>query len=161
MRRAIVEMLSNEEVKEIEEAFERYPAKRNVCLEALSIVNRHRGWVSDDAITDIADLLEMSPDEVDAVSTFYSLIFRKAVGRHVILICDGVSCWLLDYKSIVAHLGKTLGIGFGETTPDRRFTLLPAPCLGACDHAPVMIVDTDFHGDLTLEKVDEILKAYE
>lgn len=154
-------MLSNEEIKEITEAFERYPAKKNVCLEALSIVNRHRGWVSDDAIGDISDLLEMSSDEVDSVATFYSLIFRKEVGRHVILICDSVSCWLLDYKSIVAHLGRTLGIGFGETTSDGRFTLLPIPCLGACDHAPAMMVDTDFHGDLTPEKVDEILKSYE
>jgi NADH-quinone oxidoreductase subunit E len=154
-------MLSNEEVKEITEAFERYPTRRNVCLEALSIVNRHQGWVSDDAIADISDLLEMAPDEVDSVATFYSLIFRKPVGRHVILICDSVSCWLLDYKSLVAHLGETLGIGFGETTSDGRFTLLPIPCLGACDHAPAMMVDADFHGDLTPEKVDEILKSYE
>lgn len=154
-------MLSEDEVREITEAFERYPAKRNVCLEALSIVNRHQGWVSDDAIEDISDLLGMSQDEVDSVATFYNLIFRKPVGRHVILVCDSVSCWLLDYQSIVTHLSRTLGIGFGETTSDERFTLLPIPCLGACDRAPAMMVDADFHGDLTPEKVDEILESYE
>ncbi len=154
-------MLSEDEVREITEAFERYPAKRNVCLEALSIVNRHQGWVSDDAVEDISNLLGMSQDEVDSVATFYNLIFRKPVGRHVILVCDSVSCWLLDYQSIVAHLNRTLGIGFGETTSDERFTLLPIPCLGACDRAPAMMVDADFHGDLTPEKVDEILGSYE
>ena len=154
-------MLSAEETREIEEAFGRYPAKRNVCLEALGVVNRHRGWVSDEAIEDISRLLEMSPHEVDSVATFYSLIFRQKVGRHVILICDSVSCWLLDYEGIAAHLKQTLGIDFGETTSDGRFTLLPIPCLGACDHAPAMMVDTDFHGDLTPEKVDEILEGYE
>ena len=110
---------------------------------------------------DISNLLGMSQDEVDAVATFYNLIFRKPVGRHVILVCDSVSCWLLGYQSIVAPSDRTLGIGFGETTSDERFTLLPIPCLGACDHAPAMMVDDDFHGDLTPEKVDEILGSYE
>ena len=97
-----------------------------VCIEALKIVQRHRGWVSDDGLRDVADILDMTPDELDSVATFYNLIFRKPVGRHVILICDSVSCWIMGYERDPAtYLKERLGIGLGETTADGRFTLLP------------------------------------
>ena len=88
-------------------------------------MQRHRGWVSDESIQDIAELLEMSPTELDSISTFYNLIFRRPVGRHVMMVCDSVSCWIMGYDRLREHLSARLGVRMGETTPDNRFTLLP------------------------------------
>jgi NADH-quinone oxidoreductase subunit E len=153
-------MLSKEEINEINKETDQYPVKRIACIEALKIVQKHRRWVPDDAIKDLAIHLEMSAEEVDSIATFYNLIFRKPVGRNVILICDSVSCWLMGYESILEYLKETLGIGLGETTEDDRFTLLPIPCLGTCDHAPALIINNDLHSDLTPEKIKKILENY-
>ncbi len=153
-------MLTELERREIEVEMERYPTKQAVCIDAMKIVQRHRGWVSDESIRDIAGLLGMSPADLDGVATFYNLIYRTPVGRHVILICDSVSCWIMGYDGLREHLTRRLGIGFGETTPDSRFTLLPIVCLGACDHAPVMMVDNDLHANLDPAKIDAILEGY-
>lgn len=153
-------MLSEEERKEIEQEIQDYPYRHAVCIEALRIVQNHRRWISDENIRDIADFLEMSPEEVDSVATFYNLIFRKPVGTNVILICDSISCWVLGYQQIKDHLTSKLGIGFGETTADGKFTLLTIPCLGTCDHAPAMMIGNTLYRDLTTEKVDEILATF-
>jgi len=123
-------------------------------------VQRHRGWISDETLDEVADFLDMTPAELDSVATFYNLIFRKPVGRHVILLCDSVSCWIMGYESMLEYLKKRLGVGFGETTPDGRFTLLPHVCLGACDQAPAMMVDGDLHVELDPDKIDRILSMY-
>ena len=102
----------------------------------------------------------MSRDDLDSVATFYNLIYRKPVGRHVILLCNSVSCWILGYERLRQRLGERLGIQLGETTPDGRFTLLPIVCLGTCDHAPALMIDNDLHRDLTPESVDRILEEY-
>lgn len=153
-------MLTPEEIEEIQAEFQRYEQKRAVCIEALKIVQRRRGWVSDDALRDVARYLEMTADELDAVATFYNFIYRKPVGRHVILVCDSVSCWIMGYDRILARLKGRLGIGFGETTADGRFTLLPNVCLGACDHAPVMMIDEDLYLDVDPQMLDRILDQY-
>jgi NADH-quinone oxidoreductase subunit E len=153
-------MLSVEERTEIEAELPRYEQKRAVCLEALKIVQRHRGWVSDEALREVAEFLEMTPDELDGVATFYNLVFRKPVGRHVILLCDSVSCWIMGYEKLRRVLGDRLGISPGQTTPDGRFTLLPIVCLGTCDHAPALMIDNDLHQDVTPEQVDGILERY-
>jgi NADH-quinone oxidoreductase subunit E len=153
-------VLSPEERQEIEAELAHYPDKRAVCIDAMKVVQQHRGWVSDEALRDIAEFLEMSVDELDSVATFYNLIFRKPVGRHVIMVCDSVSCWIMGYDRVRDHLTSRLGIKLGETTPDGRFTLLPIVCLGTCDHAPAMMVDNDLHRDLDTEKIDSILEQY-
>ena len=153
-------MLTPEETREIEDELKQVPQKRGACIEALKIVQRHRGWVSDESVKDIAAFLEMSPDEVDNVATFYNLIYRRPVGKHIILLCDSISCWLMGYDRVREHLSAQLGIELGQTTSDDQFTLLPMPCLGACDHAPVMMIDTETYQDLDAHKVDEILRKY-
>ena len=152
--------LSAEERREIEAEFPRYPTRRAVCIDAMKIVQRHRGWVSDESLEDIAQLLEMSLDELDGVATFYNLLFRKPVGRHVVLLCDSVSCWIMGYDRLRERLCSKLGARLGETTADGRFTLLPIVCLGACDHAPAMMVDEDLHRDLDPEKAEQALENY-
>ncbi len=153
-------MLSEKEIKEIEEHFAHYPRKQAAVIEALKVVQSHRGYVSDENVLDIAHLLEMTPEEVDSVATFYNLIFRKPVGEHVILMCDSISCWIMGYENLKDHLSRKLGIDIGQTTKDNRFTLLTIPCLGACDRAPAMMVDNELYGNLTPEKIDEILEKY-
>ena len=154
-------MLSEEERREIEAEVANYEQKKAACIDAMKIVQEHRGWVSDEAIQDLAGFLEMSPDELDSVATFYNLIYRKPVGRHVILVCDSVSCWIMGYDPIREQLSSRLGIGLGETTKDGRFTLLPIVCLGTCDHAPAMMVDDELYGDLDPARIDEILAKHE
>jgi NADH-quinone oxidoreductase subunit E len=153
-------MLSDAERRSIEAELQHYEQKRAGCIAALKIVQRHRGWVSDESIHDIAGLLEMTPDELDSVATFYNLIFRKPVGRHVILLCDSVSCWIMGYVRLREHLQARLGIDFGEISRDGQFTLLPVPCLGTCDHAPALMIGDELYRDLTAEKLDEVLDRY-
>ena len=153
-------MLTTEEIDAIEAEAEHYPKREAVCIDALKIVQRRRGWVSDESLRDIAAHLGMSPTDLDSVATFYNLIFRRPVGRHVIMVCDSVSCWIMGHERIRKHLNERLGIEYGQTTPDNRFTLLPIVCLGCCDHAPAMMVDTDLHGDLDPQRIDTQLEKY-
>ncbi len=153
-------MLTSEERAEIEAEFAHYPTRQAVCIDAMKIVQKHRGWISDDALRDIGELLGMSTADLDGVATFYNLLFRQPVGRHVIYLCDSVSCWIMGSDRQCSHLSERLKIAPGETTADGRFTLLPIVCLGACDRAPVMMIDDDMHFDLTLERTDQALERY-
>jgi NADH-quinone oxidoreductase subunit E len=153
-------MLTEEEKKEIDAEVQDNEKKHAACVGAMKVIQKKRGWVSDEAIKDISELLRMSPDELDGVATFYSLIFRKPVGRHVILICDSVSCWVMGYERIIEYLKKKIGIEFGETSADGKFTLLPVACLGLCAQSPAMVVDNEVYGDLNEDRIDEILKKY-
>lgn len=154
-------MLTKSEREEIEQELGHYPTKRAACVEALKVVQRRHGWVSDEHLKDVASLLEMTADELDGVATFYSLLFRKPVGRHVVLLCDSVSCWMMGANGLRCHLERRHGVTWGESTSDGRLTFLPVVCLGACDHAPVMMVDEDLHRDVTVPLVDRILDRYE
>ena len=150
-------MLTDEDKRLIEAMFPLYETKVACAVEAMKVLQDSRGWVSDEAL---AELLEVSVHELDSLATFYSLIFRRPVGRHVIMVCSGVCCWMLGHEEIVDYLRERLGADVGGTSPDGRFTLLPVVCIGACDHAPAMMVDWQTHGDLTPEKIDSILATY-
>jgi len=154
-------MLTAEEIKEIDKAISIVPYKKAACVEALKVVQQNRSYVSDESLKDVASYMDMSAEELDSVATFYNLIFRKPVGRHIILLCDSISCWVMGYENIKEQLTAKLKIGYGETTADGRFTLLPNPCLGTCDCAPALMIDKDLYRNLTIEQLDEILKKYE
>jgi NADH-quinone oxidoreductase subunit E len=154
-------MLSDKEIDEIQKEMKMYPAKSAACIEALKIVQNERRWISDECIDDIADLLEMSAAEVDGIATFYSRIYRKPVGRNIILLCDSVTCMMMGFDTLYEHLSKKLGIHFGETTPDDRFTLLPNTCLGDCNNAPALMINNDMYNHVTIDKIDELLKKYQ
>lgn len=134
---------------------------RSACVAAMKFIQDRRGWVSDEAMEWLAAKLDVSQSDLESVATFYSLVFRKPVGRHVILMCDSVSCWVMGCDSVCDHLRRRLGIDLGETTPDGGFTLLTIPCLGACDMAPAMMVDEVLVGPLTPELIDNVLDACE
>jgi NADH-quinone oxidoreductase subunit E len=153
-------MLSTDEIRKIDHEIALVPVRKAACIEALKIVQHHRGWISDESLHAIAAHMDMSSEELDSVATFYNLIFRKPVGRNIILLCDSISCYVMGYEKIYEHLKTRLQIKFGETTPDARFTLLPNPCLGTCDHAPALMINNDLYRDLTIDKLDDILKEY-
>jgi NADH-quinone oxidoreductase subunit E len=153
-------MLSEKENKEILLRLKEAPDSKEAVLDLLKIVQKSRGWVPDDAIGDIAGLVEMSAGEVESIATFYSLIFRRPVGRHVILVCDSMSCWLTGYDDLASSLKEKLGIGLGETTGDGKFTLLPSACLGVCEEAPAMMIDDTLYTKLTPSALDGILERY-
>ena len=154
-------MLTAEEKHEIDKAIALVPLKKAAGIEALKIVQENRRWVSDESLRDVASYMDMSPEELDSVATFYNLIFRKPVGRHVILLCDSISCWVMGYETILGFLTNRLQIKYGETTADGRFTLLPNCCLGTCDRAPALMIDNDLYRNLTIEQLEEILKKYD
>lgn len=137
-----------------------YEQPQAATIEALKIVQRRYGWIPDGAIPAIARVLGIGPAAVEGVATFYSLLFRQPVGRHVILICDSSSCFLTGFDELKAALVQQLGIDYGETTQDRRFTLLPVCCLGACDGAPAMMIDDDTYGPVRPEDLDTLLEGY-
>jgi NADH-quinone oxidoreductase subunit E len=153
-------MLTEEIKHEIEAEMHRYPRKQAVCIEALKIIQRHRGWVSDESIRELADFLEMTADELDSVASFYDKILRRPVGQHVIFVCDSVSCWIMGYDRVRERLTQLLGTKLGETSADGRFTLLPNVCLGSCDHAPVLMIGDDLYHDIEPDKIEAILDQY-
>jgi len=154
-------MLTEAERNSVEEIILKYPHKSVASMEVLRMIQNSRGWLPDEAIREVSGILEMTPEELDSIASFYDLLFRKRVGRHVILVCDSVSCWVTGYKDISRYLQKELGVSLGETTTDGRFTLLPVACLGVCDAAPAMLIDMDLYERVDVENIGEILRRYE
>lgn len=137
-----------------------YPDPRAAAVDSLKLVQDRTGWISDEVLAEVAAELGLTTAELDAIATFYTLIFRRPVGEHVILVCDSVSCWITGCDRIVDRLGELLGIGLGETSEDGLFTLLPIPCLGACDRAPALMIDDDLHGDVIPDDLPGLLERY-
>jgi NADH-quinone oxidoreductase subunit E len=153
-------VLSDQEREEIDREIAKFPIRRSACLDALMIIQKHRGYVSDEALVSVSEYLGMSSTELDGIATFYNLIFRKPVGHAVIRLCDSVSCYVLGYESIRNRIKEDLGIDWGETTSDQKFTLLPAQCLGACDRAPVMMIGAELYENLDPDRVRTIVSSY-
>jgi len=151
--------LTAAECTAIETLAQRYDNKRSACIEALKYVQGQHKWISDQHLGEIAALLNMSCTELEGVATYYNLIFRRKVGKHVIYLCDSVSCWIMGRDAVCEHLHRRLGIAPGETTADDAYTLLPSVCLGYCDHAPAMLLDDALHGDLDAQRIDALLDS--
>lgn len=150
--------LSPAERESIEREAQAYPQRDALCIEALRIVQQHRGWVSDDSVAAIADYLGLGAAQVDAVATFYNLIFRQPVGRQVIYLCNSVTCWMLGCDALRARIKAELGIDFGQTSADGEYTLLPITCLGDCDHAPALMIGDRHHHDLDPDSLVALLQ---
>jgi len=154
-------ILSEAEHAAIEHEMHHYEDPRAASIEALKIVQKARGWVPDGAADAIGEILGIPASDVEGVATFYSQIFRQPVGRHIIRVCDSMTCYVGGHESVVAEMHKQLGIGLGETTSDSRFTLLPVCCLGNCDKAPALMIDDDTFGDVQPDGVAQLLEAYQ
>lgn len=152
--------LTNEEIYEIENQKKYYENFRSISIEALKIVQKKRGWICDQAIYAIAEILKINPSDVEGVATFYSQIFRQPVGRNIIRYCDSVVCFLTGYQEIKITLENLLQVKNGETTKDNKFTLLPVCCLGNCDKGPTMMINEDTYSCLTPASIPYILELY-
>lgn len=155
-------ILSKEVTNAIDHWLSKFPSdqKQSAILPALTIVQKHHnGWVTDAHVKAVAEYLSMPVVSVYEVATFYSMIQLAPVGKYKIDICVNISCMLCGADKIVKHIKKRLGIESG-TTPDGRFTLHPVvECFAACVSAPMMIINGEYHENLTIEKVDKILEA--
>ncbi|MDE5285753.1 MAG: NADH-quinone oxidoreductase subunit NuoE, partial [Buchnera aphidicola] len=117
-------------------------------------------WISDPAIYAIAKILKINPIEIESIATFYSQIFRKPIGRNLIRYCDSVVCYITGYKKVEKTLKKILQINIGETTSDKRFTLLPICCLGNCDKGPTLMINDDVYSHINSGLVLNLLELY-
>lgn len=143
--------------KELKDKIARVDHPREMAIDVVNILQDHYGYLSDEALVQAADLLGMSPLELEELATFYTFIYREPVGRYVIHVCDSVICWMEGGQNLVAHLCGRLGIRMGETTADGLFTLLPVCCIGYCDRAPAILVNRKVHGPLTIESLDRLI----
>ena len=134
-----------------------YPVRRSALIPALHLAQAEGGYLSADAIAEVARIFELSPNEVYEVASFYTMFYRKPVGKYVLQVCTNISCMLCGAESMIAHLQKRLGIKPGETTSDGRFTLVEVECLASCGTSPVVQINDEYHENLTPEKLDRIL----
>ncbi len=155
-------MLSNEAIKKIDYELTKYPAdqRQAAVMSALRIVQRERGWLSQECISEVAEYLRMPEIAAMEVATFYNMYDLEPVGKYKITVCTNISCMLRDSDAIVDHLQAKLGVGFGEVTADGKFCLKEGECMGACGGAPLMTVNNHtMHEFLTPESVDKILES--
>jgi len=131
---------------------------REAAVDVMKELQRHYGWLTDEAVAEAAEILGLSTLQVEELATFYELIYRRPVGRRVILVCDSISCWSVGCDAIMEHLRARLGVEPGDTTSDGMFTLVPCACLGNCGEGPTMMIGDTLYGRLTPERVDEILE---
>lgn len=153
-------MLSPQSLASIDREIAKYPPqqKQSAVMSALRIAQDELGWLSVETMNFIAEYLEMPPIAVHEVASFYNMYELKPVGKYKITMCTNLPCTLGGAETVVEHLKRKLGVGFGETTADGKFTLKEAECMGACCDAPLFLVNNKkMHGLLTPEKVDQIL----
>jgi NADH-quinone oxidoreductase E subunit len=151
-------VLSEQSKTEIVKIRDAYPDPQSALLPALYLAQQdYGGWLPHEAFDEIAAVMELPAAKVAAVASFYTMLNKKPVGRHLIQVCTNISCSLLGAEHLLDYLCRKLGIGIGETTQDGKFTLVEVECLGSCDTAPMMQVDDQYHENLTEAKIDQIL----
>ncbi len=161
---SLIHLLTQESRAKIDHWTTKFPAdqRQAAVIAALNIVQEQNGgWLTTELMDAVAEYLQMPPIAVYEVATFYIMYDLKPVGRHKIYVCTNISCMLCGSDVVVQHLKKKLGVNFGETTADGKFTLKETECLAACAGAPMFMIDGDYYENLTPEKVDRILESLE
>jgi NADH-quinone oxidoreductase subunit E len=131
---------------------------REAAVDVMKELQRLYGWLTDEAVDEAAEILGLSPLQVDELATFYEMIYRRPVGKRVIQVCDSISCWSVGCDGIMEHLKRRLGVEAGGTSEDGIFTLVPCACLGNCGEGPTMMIGDTLYGRLTPKRVDQILE---
>lgn len=151
-------MLTEETTKRLDAIIKKYPTKKAALLPSLWLAQQENGgWIPRAAMKDIAAYLGLAPAYVEGVATYYTMYNKVPIGKYHLEVCHNIVCMAVGADPLIAHMGQKLGIGKGETTPDKKFTLNGAECLGACANAPCMMVGDTYYEDLTPEKVDRII----
>ena len=151
-------MLSERNLKRLDDLRASYQQPQALVLPALWMWQEEHGWISEEGMTYVAGLLKIPVHHVYGVVSFYTMFNRTPVGRHKIEVCTNVSCMLRNSDRILKHIEQRLKIKVGETTPDNRFTLVEAECLGSCGTAPVVQIGDEYYENLDEEKIDRILQ---
>jgi NADH-quinone oxidoreductase subunit E len=131
---------------------------REAAVDVMKELQRHYGWLTDEGVAEAAELLGLTPLQVEELATFYEMIYRRPVGKKVLHVCDSISCWAVGCETLMTHIVKRLGVEPGGTTADGMYTLLPCACLGMCGDGPALMVGETLYGKVTPEKADEILE---
>jgi NADH-quinone oxidoreductase subunit E len=153
-------VLSEQSKREIRKIRDEYPDPQSALLPALYLAQQeYGGWLPEQAFDEVAEVMGLPPTQVASVATFYTMLNKKPVGRHLIQVCTNISCSLLGAEHLLSYISRKLGIAVGETSGDGKFTLLEVECLGSCGTAPMMQVDDAYHENLTEEKIDQILAS--
>lgn len=151
-------MLPKETIAILQQNISRTEHPRELAVEVMFTLQKHYGYLSDEALEEGARLLGQTPLELEEIATFYEFIYREPVGKYVIHVCDGTICWMFNHQSVMDHISSRLGIPLGGTTEDGLFSLLPVCCIGYCDHAPAMLINGKLYGPLTPDGIDTILQ---
>ena len=151
-------MLSAGARQKIEALKSEYETNRSALIPALHAAQADQGWLSDETQAEVAKLLDLTPQAVREVVTFYTMFRQRPVGRFLLQVCRNLSCCLLGGHRLQRQIEERLGIKEGETTQDGRFTLVSVECLGSCGTAPVLMVNDRYHENVTPQKVDRLLE---
>jgi len=149
---------SKEARAEFDDIVKRYPERQAAMLPTLHLAEKEFGWISPDVEVYVGQLLEIPPVKVREVLTFYTMYAQNKRGKHHFQVCRGISCDLVGCTKIVEYLEEKLAVKSGDTTDHFSFTLSEVECLGACETAPMMQLDDDYHGKLTPAEIDKICK---
>jgi len=150
---------TDENLERIKQEFNKYPEKQSVVMKALYIGQEQNGYISNEVIKEVANLLEMPSEEVLGVVTFYTMYHRKPIGKYHIQVCTNVSCMLRGGYEIWDNVKEKLGIENLGVTEDSIFSLEEVECMGSCGTAPMIAVNEDYYENLSKEKVEEILES--
>jgi NADH-quinone oxidoreductase E subunit len=152
-------MLNQEELREVEQIKRKYPTSKAVVMPVLYLIQEKYGWISNEAISYISELLNIPEVDIIGVVTFYTMFHSKPKGKYLIEVCTNISCMICNSEMILNTLQKKLGIKTGETTPDDKFTLLEVECLGSCGSAPVMSINDHYYDNLTEQKINDVIET--
>ncbi len=144
--------------EEIDDILSRYPLRRSAMLPLLHLAQREYGYIPEEAMREVAEIIGCRPIDVFDVATFYTIYNRQPIGKYLLEVCRTLSCALLGGRKLTRHLEERLGIKAGETTADGLFTLREVECIGACSNAPAMLINNLIYENLTPEKLDRILE---
>lgn len=147
--------------KEIDRIVARYPQKEAAILPVLHITQQEFGFISPESEKLVAGILGIKPIQVREVVTFYTMLNREPIGKYHIQVCSNLSCSLLGAEKLTDYLKEKLSIEPGQTSEDKKFTLSLVECLGACEQAPCMMINFDYHGNLDKKKINKILDGLE
>ena len=153
-------MFNDMVLKEIADIREKYPDRKSALLPALYVAQREFGWLSHEAMMSVSRALNLPEAVVRGTASFYSMFRHSPAGRHLIQLCTNVSCMILGAEKLIDFLGSKYGVAPGGKSRDGRFSLVVMECIGACGTAPAMLVNTDFHDNLTEKRIEEILEKY-
>jgi NADH-quinone oxidoreductase E subunit len=150
-------MISEQAKQHMRDLAARYPVARSAILPALHIAQQEEGYITQEGLQAVAEVLNLTVDDVESVATFYTMYYQQPMGKKIIKVCNSISCYLRGCDPLIEHIEQKLGIKRGETTPDGNFTLLTVECLASCGTAPVLQVNDEFVENVTPEKADQLI----